>query len=65
MSMPNLYSCFVCGLSIDPKSALVLRRAVVWLKSNGQKVYEIESEMHKYRHEFCNPKEQEKLEQLF
>ena len=65
MSMPNLFSCFVCGLSIDPKSHLVIRKAVVWLKSGGQKVHEVDTELHIFRHEFCKPDKMPKEDSLF
>ena len=53
MSMPPLFTCIVCDGAVDPKSALALRLATVWLRSSGKTVDTIETEMYRYRHNYC------------
>jgi len=54
MSMPPLYTCFVCQNGIDPSAASSLRLATVWLKSSGKTVHAVETELYRYRHGFCS-----------
>lgn len=54
MSLPPLFTCFVCNYAIDPNSSNSLRLASVWLKGAGKTVDSVENEMYRYRHNFCN-----------
>ena len=65
MSMPPLHTCFICNYSIDPKSAMSLRLATVWLKGSGKTVDTIETEMYRYRHNYCNLGENFQQDSLF
>lgn len=56
MSLPPLFTCSICGLSLRPGDNTVERKTIVWLKSNGKTVNKIVEELHEYKHEFCNPK---------
>jgi hypothetical protein len=54
MSMPPLFTCFVCGYEVNPSQANVLRLSLVWLKGGGKTVAKVEDELYKYRHDFCS-----------
>lgn len=56
MSLPPLFTCTVCGLSLRPGDNTVERKTIVWLKSNGKTVNRVVEELHEYKHEFCNDK---------
>lgn len=65
MSLPSLYSCYICGNTVSITSSSVYRKAVVWLKGNGKTVGSIEEEMYVYRHEFCSETTAPKQDSLF
>jgi len=54
-SLPPLYTCCICNEQVDPGSNNSLRLAEVWLKSSGKTVFSVETELWRYRHNFCNP----------
>lgn len=56
MPLPPLFTCVVCGLSVDPKSQGVIRQAVVWMKGTSRTVYEVVNEDYRYRHVVCTSK---------
>lgn len=53
------YHCCICGLPITVDGVVSRRLVVVWLKGKSNVVDMIEDELHKYRHEFCEPEEVE------
>lgn len=58
MKLPPLFTCSVCGLSLRPGDSQVERKAIVWLKAKGKTLNRVVEELHEYKHEFCNDKEQ-------
>jgi hypothetical protein len=54
MTMPPLFTCFVCGYEVNPSQSNVVRLAMVWLRGGGKTVTKIEDELYKYRHDFCS-----------
>ena len=53
MNMPNLYSCDLCGGSIDPKGMTTIRFVSGWVKGQSRSLASIEQEHWRYRHDFC------------
>lgn len=51
-----MYTCVVCGYSVDPKSNGVVRKAIVWLKGSSRTVAEVVAEEYQYRHVVCMKK---------
>lgn len=55
-TVPPLYTCYVCGLSLRPTDAGVERLVLAWLKSKGTSVSRVVEEQHRYKHAVCNDK---------
>lgn len=61
-----LYTCDVCGYSLDPHNSSTLRLAEVWLLGRGKTVKSVQTEKHFYIHEACFGRERrEQQESLF
>jgi hypothetical protein len=56
-SVPPLFTCCVCGLSLRPADVGVERLVLAWLKSKGTSVSRVVEEQHKYKHAVCSDKE--------
>lgn len=65
MSLPSLYSCYVCNNPVNVSSSSVYRKAVVWLKGSGKTVGQVDEELYVYRHEFCSETTAPKQDSLF
>lgn len=55
--LPELFNCIVCGLPIRPKDSVSERKAIVWLKASGTSISRVIEELHDYKHNMCNDKE--------
>lgn len=62
--MNSRYTCFKCGLSVNPESKIVLRYVRGWARSTTKTMAIIEQEDHKFVHEVCLSREEEKEDQL-
>ena len=54
LSLPSMFTCKGCGLSLRPGDNTVERKATVWLKGNGKTVNRVVEEMYEYKHVFCS-----------
>lgn len=49
----DVYSCEVCGNTLDPSHKGTLRLSLVWMRGSGATAAKIEEKFHRYRHEVC------------
>lgn len=50
------YTCEICGLEIDPKSATALRYVEGWAKGFSKNLKVVELEHYRFQHNFCQPR---------
>lgn len=55
--LPELFICKVCGLPVRPKDNVSERKAIVWLKASGNSISRVIEELHDYKHNFCDDKD--------
>jgi hypothetical protein len=54
MTLPPLYTCFVCGMEINMKAGNTLKLLTGWAKGpNYRTLAKVEREEHKFCHDFC------------
>lgn len=62
--MNSRFTCFKCGLSINPDSKLALRYVRGWARATGKTMVIIEQEDHKFVHEVCLSSDEQVEDQL-
>lgn len=54
VSMPSLYTCEICGYSVDPSGKTTVQLVSAWVRGGGSRsVFSIDEKMYRYRHEVC------------